>query len=257
MPRPASSPAPRLGKPPRIFSKDWKPDEASTLTLGRDAARHLVRVLRLQAGDRVECFNGQGAAAEGTLQEAGRHQVILALEPPRYDPRPQPHITLVQSLIRPQPLDWLIRKATELGVSAIQPVITQRCVARAAGRPDRWWKAAIAAAEQCGGNWLPAIRPVQDWATCLRAVTELDAAWVGALQPPRQTLKESLQTWSTPPARVGIWVGPEGDFTPDELEAALAAGIVPVSLGDLTLRAETAALYFITALRYEWGQTSG
>ncbi len=58
-------------------------------------------------------------------------------------------------------------------------------------------------------------------------------------------------------ARVGIWVGPEGDFTPDELEAALAAGIVPVSLGDLTLRAETAALYFITALRYEWGQTSG
>ncbi len=245
---------PRSGKAPRIFSKDWKPDEPE-ITLGREAAQHLVRVLRLKPGAAVECFNGQGAAASGVLLTAERHAVCLRLEPAVQQPRPRPHITLVQALIRPQPFDWLIRKATELGVSAIQPVYTQHCVARASGRPDRWWKAAVAAAEQCGGNWLPDIRPVQSWDECLSLVPQLDGAWMGALQPPRRPLQEALRDRSSPPGRVGVWVGPEGDFTAAEVDGARAAGIEPVALGNLTLRAETAALYFITALRYEWGQT--
>ena len=222
------------------------------MTLGRETSHHLARVLRVQRGDAVELFDGAGDAAEAEVTDVAKRAVTIRVTRRWSTPRPAPEITLVQALIRPQPMDYVLRKATELGVSTVQPVLTERCVARTQERPERWAKTVISAAEQCGANWLPRIRPVLNWAELLAGAAEYDRVLVCSLSETARPLKEVLRE-RTDLRRVAAWVGPEGDFTPAEARTALEAGATPVSLGALTLRAETAALYVLAALRYEFG----
>jgi 16S rRNA (uracil1498-N3)-methyltransferase len=227
-----------------------------TVELDRATSHHLVRVLRVTPGAAVTLFNGRGASAEAEVLEAGRSGVTVRVRRRRTTPPVAPHVTLVQALIRPQPMDSVFRKATEIGASAIQPVITARCVARTRERPDRWQKTLVSAAEQCGIDWLPVIEPVRTWSEFLATTGGYDALLLCSLDPAARPLKEVLR--GGPAAvRWAALVGPEGDFTPGEAAAAQAAGAVPVSLGCQTLRAETAALYVLACLRYEFAAPVG
>lgn len=227
-------------------------DPASkTLTLGRDIAHHVARVLRMAVGDALVLFDGQGRSCSATITSLSKQAVEVRCESFVEDAPPRPRITLVQSLIKPQAMDTVIRKACELGVACVQPVITEHSVVRSRERPDRWQKAMIAAAEQCGTNWLPAIGEVCSWSEWLSAHVPDDPGYICALQdaqPFKVVLREAGAT-----DRVTICVGPEGDFTADELHHAREQGIVPVSLGELTLRADTAAIMAAAVLRYEFG----
>ena len=222
-----------------------------TLTLGRDIAHHVSRVLRMGVGDALMLFDGQGRSSSATITSLSKQAVEVTCDSLTTDSPPQPRITLVQSLIKPQAMDTVIRKACELGVACVQPVITEHSVVRSRERPDRWLKAMIAAAEQCGTNWLPAIEEVCSWSEWLSARASDEPAYICALQnaqPFKAALREGGAT-----DRVTICVGPEGDFTADELQQAREQGIVPVSLGELTLRADTAAIMAAAVLRYELG----
>lgn len=225
-----------------------EPLTSGEVLLGVDAARH-VQVLRLQPGMPLTLFDGHGGEWSATVTRMGRSDVIVqvgAHEPVEREAARAVH--LVVGMPANERMDWLVEKATELGVASILPVVTQRSVLRlegerAAKRQARWRAMAVAACEQSGRNRVPVIEaPV------------LLAEALGAL-PPGLRLLLSLRSGSRPlrEAAAGtgaVWVlhGPEGGLTAEEEAAALAQGFAPVHLGARVLRSETAALAALAML---------
>ena len=228
------------------------------IELNQDDAHHLLHVLRRAPGDAVELFNGQGGLAEATIEAADRGNVTVAIHRRRQLQRPAPLITLVQALPREQKLDFILQKATELGVARVLPILTENAVVkikadRADDKKTRWEKIILNAARQCGSAWLPELEPARNLTTLLAGGLSSDLFIVCALTPEAKPLKDLLRGRSAAPASVAVLVGPEGDFSPSELQAILAAGALPAGLGSTVLRSETAAVYAIGALRYEFG----
>ena len=225
----------------------------TVLDLPAGAARH-VQVLRLQPGDSITLFDGQSALEyAATVTRMGRSDVQVQVGAARSEPRePQRAVHLAVGMPANERMDWLVEKATELGVASIQPLMTERTVLRLSGdRADKkvahWHSVAIAACEQCGGNKVPTVHPLQTLAQWLQSPAATETA--------HQRLLLSLRSGSTPVARLPAsdqpaWFlsGPEGGLSPAEEEAALAAGLAPASLGPRVLRAETAALAALTLL---------
>jgi 16S rRNA (uracil1498-N3)-methyltransferase len=154
-------------------------------------------------------------------------------------------------------MDLIVEKATELGVGAILPVTTERVVAtpgrrRAAKQQDRWQRIAVSAAKQCGLNWIPEVASVSDYAEALDRCRGSDLFLVGAITGETRPLHDVMtEARARTVGSASLVIGPEGDLTPAELHAAVAAGAVPVSFGGLVLRVETAALYGLAVLAYE------
>ena len=214
----------------------------TTIALADDAAHHAVRVLRLSRGDPITLFDGTGGEYAATLADTTKKAVTAAIE--RFDDveRESPvRVTLVQAVLAADAMDYAMRKAVELGVAAIAPVTCARSQAsldgeRAIRRVAHWRAIAVSACEQCGRNRIPAVAPVQSLATWLRAKRE-DRVAIAA---PGATLSLRAFVDDAPPA--AIVVGPEGGFTDEELEMAVAAGAVPIGMGPRVLRAETAGV---------------
>ncbi len=210
------------------------------------AAHHCTHVLRLQAGAEVELFDGRGHAVRCRISEAGKHEVRLAFLHHTDTPPLPVRITLAAAIIKKN-FDFIIQKATELGVAGIVPLITERTIVRP-GKSDRWQEIALEACKQCGNNWLPVIQPPQRFADFSTAAGKDELKLVAALQPDAQSLHTIL---TAPVSSVTLAIGPEGDFTTDEYEHLRAAGYRPMTLGPLVLRADTAALYALSILHYE------
>ncbi len=235
------------------------------LELGADAARH-VQVLRLQPGDELTLFNGrwdQGAARAGefvaTITHMGRRDVQVKIEQ---------HLSLEREASRAvhltvgmpanERMDWLVEKATELGVASIQPLMTERSVLRLAHeRADKkvahWQSVAIAACEQCGGNRVPLIRGVTSFAVWSATSTDALATRARArlllsLRAGVPGLRHALAELDCPEAELTLLCGPEGGLSNAELETARSLGFVEVTLGPRVLRAETAALVALAAV---------
>jgi 16S rRNA (uracil1498-N3)-methyltransferase len=231
---------------------------ADAFTLGREEARHLQTVLRVRPGDRVCLFDGQGRTRLAAVASAEKHGLSLTADSPAQEhPRPACQVTLFACISKGSRMDWTVEKAVELGVGRIVPVISDRTVVRldageGAAKAARWSRVAEEAARQCGSTWLPEIVPPASFKACLPSVTETAPVFVAALAPAATPLREALAALAAPPRLAGWFVGPEGDFTAGELDALLAAGAVPVSLGRLVLRAETACLYGLCALNCAW-----
>lgn len=233
------------------FYVDLPLQSGTDLGLPERAARH-VQVLRLQPGDSIFLFNGLGDSEggfEATITRMGRSDVdviVGAFLPSRREASRAVH--LVMGMPANERMDWLVEKATELGVASIQPLMTERSVLRLKGeRADKklahWRGIAVAACEQSGRNRLPLIHEAGDLATWARAVPAGPAAEGGA------RLLLSLRAGSQPLARsapahgpVFFLSGPEGGLSPAEEDTAIGAGFAPVSLGERVLRAETAPL---------------
>ncbi len=203
-------------------------------------------VLRLRPGDRVILLDGAGREAEVVLTTFSRKQVSGEVVACRAaPPPPHPHVTLYQAVLKGERFAWVLQKATELGVAAIVPVITERTVVplAEASEPEkaaRWGRIVREAAEQSRRGTLPALHPPIRWADACAAMALAEAAllpWEEATTPLAAALAGVRAA-----AHVALAVGPEGGFSPAEMAQAAAAGLTPISLGPRILRAETAAL---------------
>lgn len=225
-----------------------------TIVPSTEEAHHIRHVLRAKDGEPIAVFNGTGNEARTILQSNEVHPTQLDVQQVLTAPGRTFEITLIQAILKGNRMDFLIEKATELGVTRIVPVMTSRVISRldaAQGRQkrDRWERIAISAAKQCGTRWLPIIETVTSLEEAMQAGSAADAVLLASLTEqtrPLGTLMDDMR--SNAPKSIAIIIGPEGDLSPDETQCALRKGAIPISLGDLTLRAETAAIYAISAL---------
>lgn len=233
--------------------------QAGEMELAGDEAHHLRSVLRGQPGMPVEVFDGAGRVAECEVASIDRHLARVRVMQQRLMPRPALELTLVLGLPREQKLDLLIQKATELGVSRILPVRADHAVMqvredREDAKLERWQRIALNAAKQCKSAWLPALAAPDDLAVVLAALPRQDVAILCSLEADARPVREVLSAATLPVRTAVALVGPEGDFSARERAAARNAGARPVSLGHLTLRSETAALYALSVLDYVFGR---
>ena len=234
--------------------------QGSALTLTGREAHHGVRVLRLRKGERVTVLNGVGRVFGCEVTSLNRDAIGLAVQETEDAPAPPCEITLVQAIPKGKLLDFILQKATELGVSRIIPLLSERVITQIDGdnsdtKNAHWRTVAIEAIKQCGSPWLPRIEPAISPAELLARKEAFDLFLIASLQPgsrhPRIWFDEFRQRERREPKSACIWVGPEGDFTEREVAAALAAGAAPITLGRFVLRCETAATYCLSVLNYE------
>ena len=220
-----------------------------------DRARYLGRVLRLRVGDELTIFDGTGPEWSATIDDMTRNTVTLAIGESRDATAESPlKIHLVQGISRGERMDYVVQKATELGVKRITPVLTEYGVVkldekRAAKRRDRWEGVAVSACEQCGRSRLPLVDaplPLKEWFGAKPADADLDLILApGAATP--------LAKVPAPGTKVSILNGPEGGFSQIESEDAEASGFTSVSLGPRILRTETAAPAALAVMQANWG----
>jgi len=239
--------------------------EPAELTLSPEESHHLIGVNRARLGVRVIAFDGRGT--EWTCELVGdRRQGAVLRVLATHSRAPLPYaLTLAQALPKGPAMDAIVRKATEIGAARIVPLETERTQVHLDGersdrKVDKWRIAALEAAKQCGNPFLPEIAPVQRLADLLAAPGPFDLKLVASLHPGATSLKPVLADFRAlqgrPPHSVLWLIGPEGDFTPEETNHALAAGFVPITLGPLVLRCETAAVYALAVTSYELSETT-
>jgi 16S rRNA (uracil1498-N3)-methyltransferase len=220
-----------------------------------DTTAHHVFVLRLEIGDTIQLFNGEGGAYVATLTGISKKQVSAEVKVFLPEEVELPYaLTLAQALPEASKMDWIIEKAIELGASAIQPLSAQRCVVkltaeRAEKKMAHWQGIITSATEQCGRNRLAHLCnliEVQKW------LSQQDMHKRILLSPRAES---SLADWARhhPPQAVTLMIGPEGGFSEAEEQLAIRQGAIALSMGPRILRTETAGLAAIAALNAAWG----
>ena len=239
---------------PRFYCRPPIPLSGS-FDLPPDAAHHASRVLRLRTGDSVEIFDGIGNACHGLIADLGARHVTVTGITESGNKRESPlHTLLAQALSSSEKMDWVIQKSTELGVTEIQPVATDRSVARLSAertekRLDHWQQVAISACEQCGRNVLPQIHKpmdIMDWLQQVKMIHESKYILL-----PDGTAR--LHDQAKPHHKAVLLVGAEGGFSQAESDAAKHCGFVPIRLGARVMRTETAAIAGLAVLQTLWG----
>ena len=226
----------------------------TSVELPAEVFRHAIQVLRLTVGEQLILFNGQGGEYQATLQSVGKRNASVSLDHFKaYDPEAPITITLVQAIIKPDKMDFALQKAVELGVSAIQPLITQRSVVRVgkeqADKKQQHWQGIVTAAcEQSGRTRLPTVHAplnLEDWLIAKGSGTHL------ILVPGDYPRINALPAQLEPP--LSLLIGPEGGFTEEEVQLCLQYGLQGISLGPRILRAETATLAALALLQHHYG----
>jgi 16S rRNA (uracil1498-N3)-methyltransferase len=240
---------------PRFYAPDLDP-AAADVSLPEAEAHHLTRVLRLGPGDDVAVFDGRGREYRARVSVARRGTVRLDLIAPS-EPAPEPAlpIAVVQAVLKPEAMDDAVRDATMMGASAVVPAISAHVTvkARALDGPraaERWRRIALASAKQCRRATLPAISDPTPFEAWLRASDQ--ALKLLLVEPSVSSSTRSLREWSDrpAPASLAVIVGPEGGWAAEEVEMAVAAGCVPITLGGLTLRADAVPLAALAICRF-------
>ena len=226
---------------------------------GREA-HHAARVMRVRRGERIAVLDGAGHEFLCDVQDVGRDKVKLAVREKRFIPQAPCRLTLLQAVPKGKLMEAIIQKATELGVYRIVPLLSERVVAQldedeAAGKAEKWQLTAIEAIKQCGASWLPRVESPLRPKDFLERQMKFELSLVASLQSDSQHPRKYFQSFCSCrgrlPESVCVWVGPEGDFTLAELDAIKAGGALPITLGRLVLRSETAAVYCLSILNYE------
>lgn len=252
-----------------VSPEEWNPDALLLL----DAEAHHARdVLRLKLGDRVVVFNGRGREITAEIVDLGRGNISLRKLHESETPPLRCRIVLAQAIPKGKNMELIVQKAVEIGASEIFPLISERTIVDldpdvAAQKQAKWQTVAIEAAKQCGQNWLPQVHAPQKLKSFFDGGTAMSASnaeahpkrpplqLIGSLQPGALHLKKILAEYSTEhrqlPSRVLMFIGPEGDFTPAEIALARSHGCLPITLGPIVLRVETAAIYCLSVLSHE------
>lgn len=219
-------------------------------------AHHVIHVLRLQVGAALTLFDGRGGEYVALIKRLDKSGLTLSVAERREVNRESPlGVVLAQGISSGERMDYTVQKCVELGITAIQPLTTQRSLVRltserADKRVGHWQSVAAAACEQCGRNVVPGILPVQPL-----------MKWLGAAQSSRENARYLLSPHANtrlrelvrPQGTLTLLVGPEGGWNPDETSAAVGAGFIPLTLGPRVLRTETAAVAALAALQAVWG----
>ena len=223
-------------------------------------SHHLVTVNRCARGDAVVAFDGQGREWLCACADPSRSATVLQVKETR-PPAARPHeITLGQALPKGSVMEEIVRQATEIGAAQIVPLLSERTQVhldadRADKKTEKWRATAIEAAKQCGNPWLPRIAAMQALDDFVTTAAGFDLKLIASLHAGTQTLKAVLAGYAAnheaPPRRILWLVGPEGDFSPPEMTAAITHGFKPVTLGPLVLRTDTAACFALSILAYE------
>lgn len=238
---------------PRVlFDAERSPGAApgSRVELDERRSHHLVRVLRLRAGEVVEAYDGLGNRFRAEIAVADpKHSVLLLGERVSRDDESPLAITLAQCLSTAERMDWTIEKAVELGVRAIVPLHSERSqvrldAARAARKHEHWQRIVESACTQSGRAWLPALGPLRP----LREFVSLPSPARRLVLAPGAPIRLSA-AGVRPGAELILLAGPESGFGEAELSGAISAGFEPVCLGPRILRTETAGLAAIAALQ--------
>lgn len=226
---------------------------------GREA-HHGLKVLRLQPGETVTVLDGAGHEYLCKVETISRQTLSLEVMEMRSVPAPPCPITLLVAIPKGKIIESIIQKSVELGAHRIVPLLTERVVTQlddegSEQKREKWQQIAIEAIKQCGAPWLPRIEAPQTIADWLARGETIELPLVGALTSPRHHPRECFAQFQRrhgrPPLSAGIWIGPEGDFTGEELQVIQQSGAHPITLGNLTLRVETAAIYGLSILNYE------
>ncbi len=217
----------------------------AVVTLETDTAKHIWQVLRMDEGDKLMLTDGKGTVAHGEIRSVDRHKCTVAITDTVYQPRVGKQMHLCVAFTRNNARnEWLLEKATELGVGSITPVITSRSQ-KTHIRNDRWDKILQSAILQSQQSYLPELSPIMKLEDALKRYEDIPQKFVAHCEDEKnkQPLHEVLKTSEY----TVMFIGPEGDFSQEEINLCVEAGCKPVSLGLQRLRTETAA---ITAAAY-------
>ena len=221
-----------------------------SLKIVGEEAKHILSVLRYGCGDMIDVVDGCGTKYKVQIEEISRDFLegkILSLT--HNENEPNCHLTLAQAMCRKERMDFLIEKATEIGVSSIIPIVTERNlikVSRVSSQQkkiDRWRRLAIASMKQSLRTVLPKIEDIIEFEQLLSKVREFDLCLIASLDEDSKSIKKCEQL-NRGVKKVLLIVGPEADFTEEELSKAKAQGAIPISLGSRRLRTETAGVLF-------------
>ena len=219
------------------------------MSLYKKDFHHELNVLRKRVGDRFTVFDGKGNSALAEILDIDKKILkILIIENYPVSNRHGIQINLGQSLIKNDPFNLTIQKATELGVGNFSPLLTERVTANRTNvnlekRIEKWNQIAKGACEQCGENWIPEITEplkIEDWSKVINSDIKI------VLYPEAEIMLSEIEIKDS----ISIAIGPEGDFTEEEIRGLKEDGFIPVTIGPRILRAETAAISVISALRY-------
>ncbi len=237
------------------------PDRWESSILDEKESHHGLHVLRLTEGDRITVFDGCGREAMATISSTTGGRIAIQPGTSATTPPPPCSITLGQAVPKGKNMDLIVQKAVELGAARIAPLLSDRTVVQldtedSPKKREKWRSAVIEACKQCGQNRIPEVAlpvsprdffqlPLPKHALLLIASLQPDA------RPFKTVLHEYRQTHHALPRDVTVLVGPEGDFTPAEIALAKSHGFLPVTLGPIILRTETAAIYCLSVLAHE------
>lgn len=249
------------------MSRFYVPKESvkgDSIYISGKEAHHILDVMRLKVSDSIMVFDGTGKVYTGIVKEAGRKSLSLKIiETRSVSEEKRCSVTLIQAIPKKEKMDYIAEKATELGVSSIIPVLTVRTIpewgeAKKVSIVERWQNIAKEAAKQCGRTDIPEISPIMLFGDCFSrlgsggiAMTTWDLKLIAALSDKAIKLKDVLKSCAG--GRIAIAIGPEGDFTPEEIKAAESTGFKTVNLGSRVLKSDTAGLAVLSIINYEYG----
>lgn len=244
----------------RLFQPGIAAVKGHLIEVDGPEARHAMKVLRVREGDLIDVLNGSGQVIPCKVHALDKQVLRLETVDILTQQKPLWEIRLYTSLIKHKAMDWIIQKATELGAAVIQPIRSSRCVVDLADSNKRkivhWRQTMIEAVKQCGNPWLPDLHAPTDLKSALqktdaeRAI-HLVAALDDEAKPVSSCFDRAIRVHGAMPGVVGLWIGPEGDFTPSELNAFREAGFFFMTLGPHVLRSETAALAGLSVILQE------
>ena len=224
-------------------------------------AHHLKDVLRKKVGDAVFLFDGKGNECKAEIERIGELEIRLkVVSKEQKDIEPKIKINLFQSIPKLKKFDFIVEKSTELGVSKIIPIISERTIPelslRAKAKQSRWQKIAMSASKQCGRTVVPEICSVTNFQDAVKSVciSENPSKSISLIPwecEQKNTLKKILSILNSQFSILNLFIGPEGGFSNAEIERACKCGVIPVTLGKRILRTETAPIVVIANILYE------
>jgi 16S rRNA (uracil1498-N3)-methyltransferase len=240
----------------RFFAEKRSINDGEAVISG-DEARHMIEVMRLKSGDDVVVFDDEGSEYRGIVKNTDRKKMILTVsinDVNCFPPEKSPRITLAQAIPKKAKMDLIVEKATELGVHRIIPMITERTIVRPDRKnsnkvTERWKRIALETSKQCGRRRTPEISGIAFFREVIGTVKDYDLSLLACLDERTMPIKRALP--KPIPKDVLVLIGPEGDFSPAEIDYAEEERSILISLGKRVLKSDTAGLFVVSIIGYE------